>query len=198
MGLVCPDCAQTTCITTRPHLKSTHLSPQRRLPSPPSFPHVANQPAGFGHYLPTLVFSGANKLERSKTHNTHRRPSFAEIQLPYHLGARGGGQRPNVVREYRVRGQHVVHPGGKDFIGGGFTDVQHVPQVLDLFSRAVSHGDKGRGGRESGTHWYDPHLLGIYGYVVCLPLLQPYYGWRRFSKRQSRVLRAFTGVYNSA
>ena len=162
---------------------------------PPLFPTYKTS---WASSLPANCPILACQQTRTARHPTHAATRHSLKYSSPHLGARRGSQRPHVVRKHRVRGQHVVHPGGKDFIGGGFTDVQHVPQVLDLFSRAVSHGDKGRGGRESGTHWYDPHLLGIYGYVVCLPLLQPYYGWRRFSKRQSRVLRAFTGVYNSA
>ena len=47
------------------------------------------------------------------------------------------------MREHRVRGHDVVHPGGKDLFRGGFTDIQHVPQVLDLFSSAVSGGEGG-------------------------------------------------------
>ena len=41
-----------------------------------------------------------------------------------------------------VRGQHVVHSGGKYLVGGSFADIQHVPQVLDLFLSAVSDSER--------------------------------------------------------
>ena len=73
-----------------------------------------------------------------------------------HLGARRGGKRPHVVREHRVRGQQVVHPRDKYLIGSSLADIQDVPQVLDLLSRAESNAEG------QGENSFEQHAHGIF------------------------------------
>lgn len=59
-------------------------------------------------------------------------PPFRPLICWAYLCARRGCERPHVVQERRVRGQHAVRLGYKVFIRSFFTDAKDIPQLLDL------------------------------------------------------------------
>lgn len=136
-GVVCFDCVhrQSSCAEYHCPTTTHHTSNHSPLPSSPHERCITS--CIFLIKCPQTPLSAlANMLGTLQTQTRTAIGRSLKLRSP-HLGARGGGERPYVVREHRVRGHNVVDPGGEDLFRGSLADVQHVPQVLDLVSHAV-------------------------------------------------------------